>query len=305
MLTGSERAQVGTPLARSETAPVLKSCRIGRRPIFLVGTFDSGITVLSQQVRALNLAWALVEAGVIECHPWAGKQAARIAVIGAGFAGLTFVAGLLAKDAKADITLFEERDTLLPLQLGSDSRWLHPRIYDWPGDRSESNAAMLPVLNWTAARASDVTVQILTEWKRLATGRTNLSLYCNAGHVQLQEVPEDPAKLRMEWIGEERDSGDGTMSSQRKAVGRSQLFDLVILGIGYGLERDGATSYWRNEILGQPALDRPKQTFLVSGQGDGAFIDLLRLRISQYRQDRILDELFSRKAQLRAAEGYV
>src|SRR4029077_5787203 len=98
MLTGSERAQLGPPLARSETAPVLKSCRIGRRPIFFVGTIDSGITVLSQQVRALTLAWALVEAGVIECHPWAGKQAARIAVIGAGFAGLTFVAGLLAKD---------------------------------------------------------------------------------------------------------------------------------------------------------------------------------------------------------------
>jgi hypothetical protein len=91
------------------------------------------------------------------------------------------------------------------------------------------------------------------------------------------------------------------MSSERNAVGKSEAFDLVILAIGYGLERDGATSYWRNEILGQPALDRPKQTFLVSGQGDGAFIDLLRLRISQYRQDRILDELFSRKGDLRAA----
>src|SRR5690606_11163625 len=30
-----------------------------------------------------------------------------------------------------------------------------------------------------------------------------------------------------------------------------------------------------------------------SGYGDGALIDLLRLRVSQFRQDRILDELFA------------
>jgi hypothetical protein len=47
--------------------------------------------------------------------------------------------------------------------------------------------------------------------------------------------------------------------------------------------------------MGQPSLDQPRRTYLVSGQGDGAMIDLLRLRVSQYRQDRILDELFRGK----------
>jgi hypothetical protein len=66
----------------------------------------------------------------------------------------------------------------------------------------------------------------------------------------------------------------------------------------YGLERDDAISYWRNEELGQPSLDEPQRAYLVSGQGDGAMIDLLRLRISQYRQDRILEELFHGKNSL-------
>src|SRR5688572_32860049 len=56
--------------------------------------------------------------------------------------------------------------------------------------------------------------------------------------------------------------------------------------------------------MGQPSLDEPRRAYLVSGQGDGAMIDLLRLRISQFRQDRILDELFSGKTDvLEAIKG--
>jgi hypothetical protein len=91
---------------------------------------------------------------------------------------------------------------LLPLQQGSDSRWLHPQFYDWPGEGSEAFAAMLPVLNWTAARASDVVVQVLTEWKRVLAQHSDLptpppTLYCNTRHLQICNSPDDPAKLRM------------------------------------------------------------------------------------------------------------
>jgi hypothetical protein len=77
---------------------------------------------------------------------------------------------------------------LMPLQQGSDSRWLHPHIYDWPREGSESGVAMLPVLNWTAARASDVVVQVLTEWARLASDE-KVTLYCNAPHpIQIRNL---------------------------------------------------------------------------------------------------------------------
>src|SRR4051812_22902617 len=117
---------------------ILRDCRIGRHAIYYIGTFDAGITVLSQQRRALNLALAMIETGLIPCAIPKRKspKSLKVAVIGGGFAGLTFAAGLIAKHAAAEITIFEERDVLLPLQHGSDSRWLHPQIYNWPGPGS-------------------------------------------------------------------------------------------------------------------------------------------------------------------------
>jgi hypothetical protein len=98
---------------------------------------------------------------------------------------------------------------------------------------------MLPVLNWTAGRASDVVVQILTEWKRIAATRSGLSLYCNARHVQVYETPDRADCLRIEWVGELRDASDGTtrLDAQMTAVGSSQNFDAVILAVGFGLGR--------------------------------------------------------------------
>lgn len=34
---------------------ILKSCRLLGRSLYLIGNFDLGVTVLNQQVRALNL----------------------------------------------------------------------------------------------------------------------------------------------------------------------------------------------------------------------------------------------------------
>jgi FAD dependent oxidoreductase len=263
-------------------------------PLFVLGCFDRNVTVLSQQVRALNLTTALFEALAI---PTSDEEQRSLAIVGAGFAGLTLAAALIKKQAKVKITIFEERDTLLPFQQGSDSRWLHPKIYDWPADQSESSAAMLPVLNWTAGRASDVVVQVLAEWNRIAEEQgVNLPfLYCNTRHLH---ISREENYLRLEWVGEERDPRTGHARTHDKAIGYSEKFDIVVLAVGFGVEKDESLSYWRNETLGQPSLTHSRATYLVSGQGDGAMIDLLRLRVSQYRQDRILEELFYDKKTL-------
>src|SRR4051794_37203117 len=58
--------------------------------LYLLGTFEKGLTIYNQQVRALNLVWAMIQT--------APKAALRkVAVIGGGFAGLTAAAGLLEK----------------------------------------------------------------------------------------------------------------------------------------------------------------------------------------------------------------
>jgi hypothetical protein len=291
-----------TPLRTPQQ--VLESYRLDTRPpIYVVGAFDRGVTVRSQQIRALNLAWALVETGKVR----SGQKPRRVAIVGAGFAGLTLAGGLLKKHTAARIAIFEERDVLLPLQQGSDTRWLHPHIYEWPSEGSEASAAMLPVLNWTAARASDVVVQVLGDWRRAVKGFApspptgcEPRLFCNVRHLRVS--PTQPARnaVQLEWVGEERCVVDGTMDAGRGAGGSSEQFDLVILAVGFGLELANQVSYWRNETLGQPSLDQPRRTYLISGQGDGAMIDLFRIRISQFRQDRILDELFSGSGDLLA-----
>lgn len=280
---------------------VLEAFRVDTRTrLFLIGTFDDHVTVFSQQVRALNLAWALIESGEVPSRADGGRM--KIAVVGAGFTGLTFVAGLLKKHAAVDVTVFEERDTLIPLQQGSDSRWLHPHIYDWPEEGSEASVAMLPVLNWRAARASDVVVEVLAEWERSkrdadAAGAT-VRLFCNTRHLQIAPCAFDRGRAEVEWVAEERDPWTGTDPGEQRTEGTSEAFDMVVLAVGFGLEVDNPSSYWRNETLGQPSLNQPRRTFIVSGQGDGAMIDLLRLRVSQYRQDRILAELFHGKSKL-------
>jgi glycine/D-amino acid oxidase-like deaminating enzyme len=101
----------------------------------------------------MNLVCAMIECGLVTCTIPGRRPSKKpkIAIVGGGPAGLTFAAGLIAKQANVDITIFEERDVLLPLQHGSDSRWLHPQIYNWPGSGSEMTVAMLPIMNWTAA----------------------------------------------------------------------------------------------------------------------------------------------------------
>lgn len=290
------------PAKPTETAA---SHRLSDTPlIYALGSFDSRVTVLSQQTRALNLAWSLIETKVVPVRtagaPTVGsaEPSCRIAIVGAGFAGLTFAAGLLRKGAACEIYVFEQRDTLLPLQQGSDTRWLHPHIYDWPADGSEASAAMLPVLNWTAARSSDVVVQVLGEWAQVVEQQEGVHLFCNTRHLQLTACSSDAHRARIEWVGEERNVTDGTIRDQEGAArGRSEIFDVVVLAVGFGLEASKA-SYWRNETLGQPSLNEPRRTFLLSGQGDGAMIDLMRIRISQFRQDRILEELFGDKPAL-------
>ena len=264
-------------------------------PIYMIGTFSSGVTVLGQQIRALNLAWSLIEDSELGIGQ---ENEKKIAVVGAGFAGLTFVAALLKKEITCQITLLEEHDTLLPLQQGSDSRWLHPHIYDWPDTGSNADVAMLPILNWTAARASDVVVQVLNDWQNIVANNRGVALFCNTRHLHLTNDETIPSRSRIEWVGEPRDPMDGTiLESGSVAKGSSDSFDLVILAVGFGIEQ-GNYSYWRNETIGQPLLNQSRKTFLISGQGDGAMIDLIRVRLSQYRQDRILEELFSGKSAL-------
>jgi hypothetical protein len=258
--------------------------------LYLIGGMETGVTVYNQQVRAHNLVWALWEldrAGL--------RKLGRVAIIGGGAAGLTATAGLLARlDGSAPITLFERLWDLCPLQQGSDARWLHPRIYEWPGMGSRAPGASLPILNWSEGRASDVARTLVKGFgeycQYFARQPESLTVFIGLRNFQIKAET-----LIVDWVGT-RAERMGPFFRRGSSEGNTATFDTVIVAAGFGLERLSSSyqtaSYWRNEQIAQPNLDGNQRSYVISGYGDGALVDLCRLTIERFRQDTILYEIF-------------
>lgn len=254
--------------------------------IYLIGSLQTGVTVYNQQVRAHNLVWAMkkmAESG--------GNEPSSVAVVGGGISGVTAAACLHSMFPDLRVTIFEKQWELCPLQLGSDNRWVHPRIYDWPDPGSRAPSSGLPLLNWGEGRASDVARQVISGFADTSVLLNAASeLYLGTRHLKISHHTKE-----IEWLGTRTELESGFLQFS-DAAGDKQKFDAVILATGFGIERTSsiseAGSYWQNERLAQPSFDGRRTNYLISGYGDGALVDLARLRISRFRQDTVVYELF-------------
>jgi hypothetical protein len=256
--------------------------------VYLVGALERGVTVRKQQVRALNLIWALRELGLLK---------GDIAVVGGGISGLTAAAAIMGCNGDyASITLFEQLWDLCPLQQGCDVRWLHPNIYDWPAPFAETPSAGLPVHDWRAGRASDVARAVLRSFSQYCDAFSEREPRIKLG---LQRIEITAEEREIAWVGSSA-SRRGAYFHRGPSEETSQKFNTIVVTAGYGLEKSPqdypVTSYWRNDHIGQPALDGKQRAYVVSGYGDGALIDLFRLTIERFRQDTIISELFGSRA---------
>jgi hypothetical protein len=275
------------PSSRQENSlepDVLDTYRI-QGNVFLVGALEKSLTVYSQQVRAHNLVWALAS------HPAfrPDDRERRIAVIGSGIAGLTATAALLLTYPKISVVLLEKRSALCPLLQGSDTRWIHPRIYMWPQAGSRAPSASLPLLDWREGRASDVVDRVLRQFTIIREYAASQGRHCRA-YVDARSVQVDPSKTSVSWSGIELSESPNSRGLAKEP------FDAIVVATGFGLEAApkgfSNQSYWRNESLAQPTLTQKVSKFIVSGYGDGALVDLCRLTIQRFRQDRIIEDLF-------------
>ena len=241
----------------------------GSHEIYVLGCFARHVTLYSQQVRALNLIYGLCKTGKLTT----GKQ---LAIIGGGAAGLTAAAA--AAFRRAHVTLFDELEGPMELQQNNRQRWIHPYIYDWPYvdeslfEQFKEGEAGLPLLSWSAGYAANVARQISSQWELLQ----------NAYHIDARWSARG-IKLtrrhgRLVRVGWDKD--------------QAKDFPLVILALGFGLEpkKDAQDSYWAEDDL-DGGFRRPNRRprWLVSGGGDGALTDLMRLCIHRFRQDEILN----------------
>lgn len=242
-------------------ADYLKELRGALDGLYVLGSYNRYITVHSQQIRAVNLIHALVES--------AGNLVdKKIAVIGGGFAGVTAAAYALEK-TNAAVTLIEAASRVMWLQEHCRERWLHPGIYDWPLPGSLEPRTYLPVMNWTTGPAHRVVAQLREQWNEVVSRKANLTCLFETAVTAVAPT------------------ANGQLALSTAPAGGPIEFDIVIVAAGFGLEDQGLEqpSYW-NDIDG---LGGTSGSVLISGFGDGALADLLRLCLPGYRQDRLIE----------------
>lgn len=226
--------------------------------LFCVGANVGRINFLSQQIRALNLVWALNARGAIEPNK-------LVAVVGAGIAGVTAAVALRAYGCT--VRVFDKGARPLHRQRGAVHRHVYPNINWWPhGDKELSVTTALPFLDWYLGQCSEVIATIEKGWNRL----------------------EEESGGDLEFIGNteiERPefSRAGETLTLRDTSGEShEGFHRVVVAPGFGEERNHLglpiVSYWRPDDL-ESVRDgvQRKLPAIVSGFGDGGQIDALRL----------------------------
>jgi len=241
-----------------------------QRDIFFLGAADSRITFYSQQVRALRLAHALDATGRL-------KSSDRVAVVGAGAAGVTAALAFVSLGLRVD--LIEKTNDVIHLQSASP-RLLHPNIYSWPEPGSLQTDACLPFLDWAAATGQVVRDKLKDEFDRaLASGK--------------------PLNFRKKSVLKELARTGGQLSVTLASDGVESVhdFEKVILAMGFGDEQQLGDAplidYWRTIGIGSPALEISDADYLVSGNGDGALTDLMRLVITGFDHVKFTHEFLS------------
>lgn len=249
--------------------------------IFILGSFDRRVTFYSQQVRAFNLIYSLFHEQLLEPND-------RIAIVGGGIAGVSAAAAAAFKGCQ--VTILEKEHEILHLQSNNTTRWIHPFIYDWPLPETMNNESGLPLFNWEANYAADVMSFFKKKWDELQ----------NSFPHKVRVLTN--CKLKDNW---HQGSRGWKLSWNSDGTTFDEQFKVVIFATGFGVESyvdsnefshlKRIDSYWDNDSLAQyfrGTASSPKK-ILVSGVGDGGLIEVLRLRLKNFRQEELVGKYLS------------
>nr|WP_267875235.1 ABC-three component system protein [Duganella lactea] len=246
--------------------------------LYVIGSFDKRITFYSQQARALSLVHALHDQGHL-------KDCKRVAVIGAGAAGVTAAAALLLATS-AKVVLFDSAPNMLSLQGATERRKLDPHIYDWPKIDTTDRAANLPLLDWESGSSKQVRMDVIKQFEQIVACRPELEkkLGCKVTKIERDDKVYKVAFTRI-----------GSAANPVPEDDNPGYFDMVFLAIGFGVEPKQAirgvrsASYWSDAGVPGPEFDgRPSPSFFISGNGDGGLIDFVAAASSDFNHGTML-----------------
>jgi hypothetical protein len=231
--------------------------RLDTDRIYCVGPPSGRLSFMSQQVRAMNLVWALGQKGKI-------KPGSTVGVVGGGIAGLS--AAMTLRALRCHVTVYEKSRALLHRQRAATHRHAHPSINWWPNDSELLPTTSLPFLNWGMGQCDRIVQTMMSQWDRLKD-QSGPELVVEQEDVSSAAVvPADQNRL--------------VLKSGHKVVGTG--FDLIIIASGFGeefsVEGLPQVSYWQPDDL-ENMCNNPGDIdlFVVSGFGDGGLLDALRI----------------------------
>jgi hypothetical protein len=226
-----------------------------RGEVYLIGGPDEArVTIYSQQCRALNLVCALRQR-------YPGLAQMKIAVVGAGAAGMTAAAALRALDVpEQNLVVYERAARPMITQWASYTRFLHPRLFHWPEPGWRGGDAALPLGGWTAGIAHEVRGRLLAEVEGLPIR------FCTEV-LDLAQAKDGRVEVTARQLG--------LRDPER------EWFDIVLVATGFAVEEKppgmlGGT-YW-HAIDG---LATWRGDVHVIGDGDGALTEILMLFIDR------------------------
>lgn len=217
--------------------------------VYSIGSFGRHVSFRAQQNRALNLVWALHEAGRI-------RPDRKAAVIGAGVTGLTAAAALVSHGCIVDV--FERGIGAMPRQSETEHRLVHPTINAWP-DSPLSITTELPFMEWHVGQCNVISRKLGEQFRSLCT--PSGGILSNMPAERINAIASNVVEVT---------SGLAT-----------RPYGLVIVATGFGEETQVSGfpefEYWEDDHLQRDRTTLNSVQFIVSGCGDGGMIDALRI----------------------------
>jgi len=225
-----------------------------RRGLYYLAPFARRVSFASQQLRAFNLIWALHADGRIRSND-------RVAVIGAGVAGVTAACALRAYGCAVDI--YDRASEPMWRQREASHRMVHPNINFWPAENGLLPTTSQPFMEWYYQPCTKVIDRLFDQWKEFVANDPNL-LKFRGGH-----------DISNAW----GDHGSIFLEADPNIEGTEYKTAIVAVGFGDELVEPKFTTidYWKPDTLESDRSDKKFKNFVISGCGDGGMIDALRV----------------------------